>query len=144
MPPLPPIRREVIVAADPERAFAVFTDEISGWWPLATHSVFGAGSLVGFQDGKLVEGTADGREAVWGEVHEWEPGRRLSFSWHPGTDSVTEVTVTFTATADGTLVALEHVGWEAYADPARRRSEYDKGWPTVLELYRERAVPNGE
>ncbi len=134
--PLPPIRREVIVAADPERAFLVFTDEISGWWPLERLSVLGPGSLVSFEGDRLVERTVDGSEAVWGEVHVWEPGRRLSFSWHPGRDIVTEVTVTFTATEAGTHVVLEHDGWEAYADPAARRAEYEQGWPSVLELYR--------
>ncbi len=136
--PLPPIRREVIVAADPDRAFAGFTDEMSAWWPLARLSVLGPASLVGFEDGRLVESTADGREAVWGEVLEWEPGRRLRLHWHPSLEPRlgTEVTVTFSPTEGGTLVTLEHAGWEILADPEGTRTGYGEGWPPVLELYR--------
>lgn len=141
MSPLPPIRREVIVTADPQQAFSVFTDEISAWWPLAELSVLGPASLVGFRDGKLVEGTADGREAVWGEVHEWEPGRRLRLSWHPGRETSSELTITFSPTETGTLVVLEHSGWEGFADPAGSRTEYGEGWTGVLELYRGHAEP---
>ena len=34
-----PIRREVIVATTPDRAFAQFTEQIGSWWPLQTLSV---------------------------------------------------------------------------------------------------------
>jgi uncharacterized protein YndB with AHSA1/START domain/uncharacterized protein YciI len=135
--PLPPLRREIVVAADPARAFAGFTEEISAWWPLGELSVLGSGSLVSFEDGRLVEANAGGEEAIWGEVREWEPGRRLRFSWHPGSEVASEVTVTFTATEAGTAVLLEHAGWEVYPNPELRRSEYDQGWPSVLQLYGE-------
>jgi uncharacterized protein YndB with AHSA1/START domain/uncharacterized protein YciI len=135
--PLPPLRREIVVAADPARAFAVFTEEISAWWPLAELSVLGSGSLVSFEDGRLIEANAGGEQAIWGEVREWEPGRRLRFSWHPGREVASEVAVTFTATEAGTQVVLEHSGWEVYADPQQMRSEYGEGWPTVLLLYAE-------
>ena len=36
-----------------------------------------------------------------------------------------------------TLVRLEHAGWEAFADPAAARAEYDQGWPLVLDCYHE-------
>ncbi|HEY1920202.1 MAG TPA: hypothetical protein VGH27_31910 [Streptosporangiaceae bacterium] len=32
-PPTPPIRREVLVPAGPDRAFEVFTARIGDWWP---------------------------------------------------------------------------------------------------------------
>ncbi len=43
MSTMPPIRREVLVDADPATAFDVFTTRLGRWWPLATHSVHGAG-----------------------------------------------------------------------------------------------------
>ena len=43
MSTMPPIRREVLVNADPATAFDVFTTRLGRWWPLATHSVHGAG-----------------------------------------------------------------------------------------------------
>ena len=43
MKPLPPLHREVLVESGQEWAFEVFTAQIGDWWPLAGHSVHGAG-----------------------------------------------------------------------------------------------------
>lgn len=130
---LPPIRREIIVDADPDQAFRVFTDGIGRWWPVAEHSVFGAGSSVAFEDGVIVETSAAGQRAEWGSVTRWEPGRALAFTWYPGhgPERATAVEVTFAAHGARTLVTLQHSGWEVYADPAAARDEYEHGWPTV-------------
>jgi uncharacterized protein YndB with AHSA1/START domain len=134
---LPPIRREVLVDLDPDRAFELFTAQISDWWPLASHSVFGAHASVTFTDEKLVETLGD-QTAVWGEVIEWQPGRRLVISWHAGHSEAesTRVSVSFTEQGEQTLVALEHSGWEAREDPIAIRREYGQGWPIVLASYR--------
>jgi uncharacterized protein YciI/uncharacterized protein YndB with AHSA1/START domain len=137
MPPLPPIRHDVSVSADPESAFEAFT-LLSGWWPLSAVNVLGEGSLLGFDDDeRLVERTVEGDEAVWGEVLDWEPGRRLRLSWHPSTEPTppTELTLTFAAAADGTSVVLEHAGWESQPDPDGARTEYAEAWPAILSLY---------
>ncbi len=137
---LTPIRREVIVAADPDHAFRVFTEQIGAWWPLAQLSVHGAEASVSFEtDGRLVERTGGGEEAVWGTVTHWEPGSQLRFTWHPGGEpaQASHVTVRFTPDGDHTRVTLEHAGWEVFVDPAATRAEYDHGWPMVLDLYRD-------
>lgn len=41
-------------------------------------------------------------------------------------------------------MTLTHAGWEAFADPAAARAEYDEGWPQVLELYRDFAGRGAE
>lgn len=135
--PQPPLHREVHVRAAPDRAFARFTDDIGRWWPLGRHSVHGAGGTVAFRDGLIVETGPEGGEAVWGEVLDWEPPHRLRVTWHPGRAGgpATEVEVRFEASGDGTRVVLVHRGWEALADPAAARTEYDSGWPTVLAAY---------
>jgi uncharacterized protein YciI len=134
-----PIRREVLVDADPDTAFEVFTARIARWWPVDAHSVYGAGSTVAFEGGQIVERAPDGATSLWGTVTRWEPPGALAFSWHPGqeADRASHVQVTFAAAADQTLVTLEHTGWEAFDDPAAARAEYDHGWPTVLDRYRE-------
>jgi uncharacterized protein YndB with AHSA1/START domain len=134
---IPPIHREIVVKADPAVAFEVFTDRIGSWWPLAEHSVHGAASTVGFEDREIVEVSADGQRAIWGTVTEWQPGRRIAFTWHPGSvaEKASRVTVSFTPTDDQTLVTLVHEGWEVYSDPAAARAEYDEGWPKVLALF---------
>ena len=136
---VPPIRREILVDADPATAFAVFTERISQWWPLEDLSVYGPGGTVGFADGQIVEQSASGDAAVWGTVYLWEPGAALAFSWHPGgpPDQATHVEVTFTHTDAQTLVTLTHTGWERFADPAETRAEYEQGWPVVLGTYRD-------
>ena len=94
--------------------------------------------------GRLVEKAKDGRETVWGEVLDFEVASRVRFTWHPGRDAddePTEVEVTFTADNDGTLVVLEHRGWENLRDELRAgRVGYDQGWPGVLEAYRQAAT----
>ena len=138
---LPPIRRQIVVAATPDVAFEVFTAEIGEWWPLASHSVHGASATVGFRDGRLVERDSDGAEAVWGSVLDWEPPRGFRITWHPGStpDRATEVEVAFAPVADDrTLVTLEHRGWETLPDPTGTRTEYGRGWPAVLGGYQGR------
>ena len=140
---LPPIHREILVDAPPDAAFALFTSKIGDWWPLAELSVFGAGATVGFEDGALVERSPDGQSAEWGQVTSWLPPGEFSMTWHPGRDTLaaSQVTVTFRAAGDQTLVVLEHAGWDVFADPAAARAEYEHGWPEVLRLYQAFAAP---
>jgi hypothetical protein len=48
---VPPIRRQITLDVDPETAFAVFTERLGQWWPLAELSVYGAGATVAFDAG---------------------------------------------------------------------------------------------
>lgn len=132
-----PIRREVLVAASPQTAFHVFTEDIGRWWPVARHSVSGAGATVGFADGHLVEVSPTGERHPWGAVTSWEPGVRVAFSWHPGRgpENASAVEVAFSAEGDRTRVTLVHTGWEVYAEPEAARAEYENGWPTVLAAF---------
>jgi uncharacterized protein YndB with AHSA1/START domain len=138
---LEPLVKKVTVPATPERAFQLFTAEISAWWPLPTHSIgatsarsltFGAG--VG---GQIVEYGDDGPLGVWGTVSVWDPPHEVAFSWHPGHEPgiVTQVSVRFTAVAEGTEVALTHTDWHRRPDGAAARAEYDTGWTYVLARY---------
>jgi uncharacterized protein YciI len=143
---VPPIRREILVDAEPAVAFEVFTAGIGQWWPLEEHSVHGTGGAVAFEDGRLVERPADGEATVWGTVTRWEPPAAVAFTWHPGrpAERASHVAVTFGAEGSQTLVRLEHTGWEAFDDPAAARAEYDQGWPVVLGQYRKHLAEAGE
>jgi uncharacterized protein YciI len=134
---VPPIRREIIVDADPDTAFEAFTARIGRWWPLGEFSVHGPGSLVEFAGEKLIERSAGGEVAIWGTVTTWSPPGTLAFTWHPGQEAgqASHVRVTFTAIGSQTRVQLEHSGWEVFDEPAAARAEYDKGWPQVLERF---------
>lgn len=142
----PPVVKQVMVKATPERAFTRFTDEIGTWWPLRSHSVFeGAADRVRFEGrvgGRIVEGTPDGRESVWGTVKVWDPPRRVAFTWHPGhePEKAQDVELTFTAEGARTRVQLTHVGFERLGEKDGRVASraYPIGWEYVLGLYAER------
>jgi uncharacterized protein YciI len=136
---VPPIRREVLVDADPAVAFEVFTARIGRWWPIAEKSVYGAGGTVAFAGGQIIEQSPDGQRSVWGTVTRWEPPTGVAFTWHPGhaPERASHVEVAFAAAGPQTLVTLTHTGWDVFADPAAARAEYDRGWPVVLDRYQE-------
>lgn len=138
-PPLQPIRKQLVVAGGPARAFRLFTRGIGEWWPRHTRSVrpgeSAAVHLEGRAGGRLYEVLGAGEEAVWGSVLVWEPPRRLVFTFHPGRapETAQEVEITFAAAAAGTLVSLEHRGWERLgADAAQRMAGYMSGWDDVF------------
>lgn len=138
---LAPVLRAVHVRRTPQDAFDLFTGRIGAWWPLESHGLFhGRSGGVAFTDGRLVERSLDGEEAVWGTVTAWEPGRRLAVTWHPGADPAraTAVEVHFVAVDGGTRVEIAHSGWEALGDrtvPARRSYAGPNAWAWVLEHF---------
>ena len=138
---LDPVVKQAIVNCSPERAFAVYTREMSGWWPFATHSVGDHTDRAVIEErtgGRMYEVEADGTEHPWGTVTVWDPPHRLAIAWRVNPDALaaTEVEITFTALGDGcTEVRVEHRGWELLADPAASRDGYDEGWDAVFGAY---------
>ena len=137
---LQPIVKSIEVDRPLDEAFRMFTGEMAGWWPLASHSVGGADArwcgIEGRVGGRVFERTTAGEEHVWGTVTVWEPPRRVAFTWHPGqpSDPHTEVELRFAETAGGrTWIELEHRNWEAIGDRAGEvRQNYVGGWDFVL------------
>ena len=142
---LPPIRRSVTVSWDLEAAFRRFTTEFGAWWPTRSHSV--GGDLVRqvvFEPrvgGRIYEEHMDGRRFQWGEVVQWQPPRRVVFTWHPARDAATaqDVEVEFFEEANGTRVQLTATGWERWGDKVERaRRGHSIGWSYVLNLWAQR------
>jgi uncharacterized protein YndB with AHSA1/START domain len=121
---------EILVAAPPQRAFAVWTERCSSWWP-ADHTLSRDPRSITFEPyngGRIVERGPDGAEYDWGEIIEWQPPTLVRYSWHLFFDraEATEVAVRFSATPDGTLVRIEQSGWDrlgAVGPPRRERTE---------------------
>ena len=142
-----PIRARVSVGATPARAFEVFTRGLDTWWPLETHSravdAFEgvAAERVEFEErvgGRVLEHLSDGQVLSWGEVLVWEPPERFVLAWKPNASdlSPTELEVRFTPRGDGTLVELEHRGWERLGEIAEEASSsYGPGWKITLERF---------
>jgi uncharacterized protein YndB with AHSA1/START domain len=144
------VRRSVTVQAPPERAFEIFTAGFSSWWPIESHHI-GESMAVEvvidpFAGGRWFERDADGHECVWGFVTGWEPPHRLLLAWHltpdyefdPDPAKATEVEVRFTAQDGGTLVELEHRGFERHPQAGaviREKVSREGGWGELLELY---------
>jgi uncharacterized protein YndB with AHSA1/START domain len=138
-----PLELEFTVACPPARAFEVWAERTSLWWPHG-HSVSGEpGLTVTFEPrpgGRIYERTPDGDEHDWGEVLVWEPPRRLAYLWHLRFDreDATEVEVTFAAAGSGTAVSIVHRGWERLGDKGlERRARNLQGWRGVIGHYRQ-------
>jgi uncharacterized protein YndB with AHSA1/START domain len=153
MSTIEPIRVSISVRIDPARAFELFTARIDTWWPLGTHSraaddFEGEGLKVErvdfppFAGGTVLEHLSNGQALPWGEVLMWEPPARFVLSWKPNSNAnpPTELEVRFTQQPDGTLVELEHRGWERLGEIAlRARESYGEGWSTTLGRFQEAA-----
>jgi uncharacterized protein YndB with AHSA1/START domain len=134
-----PVRKTLVLECTPERAFAVFTEEIDSWWPIETHSVHGAGGSAHLDERSMYEISANGERNEWGAILVWDPPSRIVMTWAPGQDKSdqTELELRFTPEGDGTRFELIHRGWERFGDEAEaNRDSYDGGWSGVLEKYR--------
>src|SRR5207248_7845225 len=149
-----PIRGAVTVPLDPGRAFRLFTEGMGTWWPvedysravseLATEGV--RVDRLEFQarpGGSILEHVSDGRVLPWGEVTAWEPPARVVVAWrpHPLPEPPTELEVRFAPAEEGTVVEVEHSGWERLSDGFREEMYpiYVRGWPGTLDRYAEAA-----
>ncbi|MBW1602474.1 SRPBCC domain-containing protein [Streptomyces sp. JJ66] len=130
--PLPDVRKSVVVAATPEKAFQVFTERPSDWWP--DHHVLLKTARVGLAfepvvGGRYYEWDAEGRQQDWGRVLTWEPPHRLAMTWRisptwqPLDDDefASEIEVEFTPVdAHHTRVELAHVKLHQHGEGAER------------------------
>ena len=130
-PSSPPVHEEVLVDVPVERAFEVFTSDMSGWWPPEHHLLEGELAEIVLEPragGRIYDRGTDGSECQWARVLAWDPPHRLVFSWdislqwtvETDPERTSEVEVRFTPEGTGrTKVALEHrhierhgEGWE--------------------------------
>jgi hypothetical protein len=135
------LRKTATVSQTPAEAFALFTEQMAAWWPMASHSV-GLDQATSVKvepgvGGRIIETLRDGATSVWGTIDVWEPPAKLRFSWHPGTseDEATTVEVLFHESGAATTVELIHTGWERRPNGAAMLEQYDSGWDYVFGLY---------
>jgi uncharacterized protein YndB with AHSA1/START domain len=142
------VRREIVVPVSAERAFAVFTDGMTSWWP-AEHHIGSAPIqeivIEPHEGGRWYTRHTDGSESSTGHVVAWEPGERFVVTWQIGADwkyhvdLVTTIEVRFVAEApDRTRVLLEHRDLEAYgsdAEKMRETFEQPGAWEATMTAY---------
>jgi hypothetical protein len=142
---LTPIVKSIDVRRSALDAFCIFTEEVSAWWPMKTHSR--AKDAAGERTvkvtieprvgGRIYETLHDGRELEWGEVSAYEPGSLFAMNWTMGRPKAqtTDVTVRFEQLSDQTCrVTLTHENWERMGEEAQSlRNGYNNGWVGVFE-----------
>ena len=145
-----PVRKSIRVNANAARAFDVFANNISRWWP-PSHTILKAPLketiIEPFVNGRWYQLGEDGSECGTGKVLAWEPPHRLLLAWQINADwqfdpnLVTEVEVKFIAEGERTTrVELEHRHLErmgAKADAARQSVDSPNGWSAILEAFRQ-------
>jgi uncharacterized protein YndB with AHSA1/START domain len=130
------IHKSVFLHCPPARAFQLFTEEISIWWPESRRHTSDPNSQIFLlAGGRFFERARDGHEIELGYVHDWDPPRRLVLDFYPGTDPAhpTRVVVGFVAEGDGTRLTIEHGPTEASADLFDLRApRYETSWDAVF------------
>jgi uncharacterized protein YndB with AHSA1/START domain len=144
------VRRQIIVEAPIERAFAVFTERFGDIKP-PEHNLLGvAVAETVFEPkvgGHIYDRGVDGSECRWARVLAFDPPDRLVFSWdispswqlETEPDNASEVEVRFVAESPHrTRVELEHrhidrhgPGWPSVRDGVAE----DEGWSLYLTRY---------
>jgi uncharacterized protein YndB with AHSA1/START domain len=147
--PVEPVRKSVRVPLPIDAAFRLFVDDIDRWWPdevhsRAAHGQYGDGVTVRrvvFEPrvgGRVYEITSDGVEGSWADVTTFEPPSGFVLAWKPNdrAEPPTEVEVRFEADGDGTIVRLQHRGWDALGARAlEARTGYSDGWRIPLDRF---------
>ena len=142
---LAPVVKSIDVRRSAADAFNIFTQEISVWWPLQSHTR--AKTAEGQRTvrvmieprvgGRVYETLETGEELEWGEVSAWKPGEFFSMGWRLGrpAEQTTDVSVRFEPIdAQSCRVTLTHENWERMGEEAERlRDAYNNGWVTVFE-----------
>jgi hypothetical protein len=156
-------RVSVLVAAPPDVAFRVFTEEIDQWWRRGLkYRVSGKGRGVMCLEpgvgGRLfeeIESGAGARVVETGRVTEWDPPARFALEWRNVNFSKTEKTlveVDFEESPSGTIVTVTHSGWSAIRPdhPARHGLDVPAfirmngmWWGEVLTSFREHVAATG-
>jgi uncharacterized protein YndB with AHSA1/START domain len=125
-----PITREVVVDCDPQRAFDLFTDDMTSWWPAEHHigtTPIAEVVVEPHAGGRWYTRHQDGTETNTGFVVRYDRPHRLSVTWQIGADwayhpdLVTTIDVRFTEEEPGrTRVALEHRDLQNFGEHAEQ------------------------
>ncbi len=146
----PVVRRQIVVNAPVEKAFAVFTERFGDFKPPEHNLLAAPIAETVFEPrvgGHIYDRGTDGSECHWARVLVYEPPQRVVFSWDVGPswqvetepENTSEVEVRFIPeNSQSTRVELEHrnldrhgPGWEAVSDGVG----HDAGWPLYLDRY---------
>jgi len=144
------VRRQVVVDAPIDKAFAVFTERFGDFKP-REHNLLAAPLaetvFEPYVGGHIYDKAVDGSECHWARVLAYDPPDRVVFSWdispqwrlETDPELTSEIEVRFVAESrTRTRVELEHrhldrhgPGWQAVSEGV----EGDDGWPLYLARF---------
>jgi uncharacterized protein YndB with AHSA1/START domain len=146
----PVVRRQIVVPAPIDKAFAVFTERFGDFKPPEHNLLSAPIAETVFEPrvgGAIYDRATDGSECHWARVLVYEPPQLVVFSWDIGPtwqvetqpENTSEVEVRFVAEGpERTRVELEHrnidrhgPGWQSVSDGVG----HDQGWPLYLARY---------
>jgi hypothetical protein len=131
---LDPIVAEVTVPVTPTEAFVGFTAQMGEWWDPTLSPDAATFSGIAIDPNGDVATVHGDEQYVWGRVVDWDPIGHYSQDFWLGhsEESPTRLEVSFTESADGTLVHLEHGGWVEGSEAVRAKYTH---WDQLLERY---------
>ena len=144
------VRKQIVVQAPIDRAFAVFTSRFGDFKP-PEHNLLGAPiAETVFEPqvgGNIIDRAVDGSECRWARILAYEPPDRVVFSWdisprwqiETDPDQTSEVEVRFyTETPKRTRLELEHRHIDRHGPESQAvidGVDGDEGWPLYLARY---------
>ncbi len=144
------VRRQIVVEAPVERAFAVFTEQFGDFKPPEHNLLKVPIAETVFEPkvgGYIYDRGVDGSECRWARVLAYEPPDRVVFSWdispqwqiETDPERTSEVEVRFVADGpDRTRVELEHRNLDRHGDGwdgLRAGVDSGDGWPLYLRRF---------
>jgi len=147
---VPVVRKQVVVNAPAEQAFAAFTGRFGDFKPPEHNMLAAAIAETVFEPhvgGHIYDRAVDGSECRWARILAYEPPARVVFSWdispqwqvETDPELTSEVEVRFVAEGpDRTRVELEHRHLDRHGPGSQSVSDGvdgDQGWPLYLARY---------
>jgi uncharacterized protein YndB with AHSA1/START domain len=141
---------EITVPVPPERAFSLFTEGMTSWWPPEytwAQRTLEEIAIEPREGGHCFERGPHGFRCDWGRVVTCQPPARIAFTWQISPQRVPQpdparaslVEVRFTPEGDsGTRVELFHRHFSRHGDGAdgyEAAMSSPQGWPLLLERF---------
>ena len=140
---------EITTPFPPERAFALFTEEMTAWWPVEytwAQNTLEEIAIEPHEGGHCYELGPHRFRCDWGRVVTCEPPARIAFTWQISAQRVPQpdpakaslVEVRFTAEGAGTRVELAHRHFSRHGEGAggyESAMSSPQGWPYLLERF---------
>ena len=154
---IPAIHATVTVNTPIERAFRIFTESFTTWWP-AEHHIGEADMAEAIieprEGGRWYERGVDGSECDWGHVLTWEPPQRFVVTWQingqwqydPDPEHASEIEVRFVADGpEQTTVEVEQRHFERLVDGISTHGMIISGggWTALLDEYAKAVADRG-